>query len=127
MQLLTLEQVLTLHQQIIEQSGGATGIRDRSILESALAQPYMSYDGEDLYPTLIEKVAALGFSLINNHPFVDGNKRIGHAAIEVTLLMNGYEIQADVDTQETVILSMAASEMNRESFLKWLQRHVAPR
>ncbi len=127
MQLLTLEQVLTLHQQIIEQSGGATGIRDRGILESALAQPYISYDGQDLYPTLIEKVAALGFSLINNHPFVDGNKRIGHAAIEVMLLMNGYEIQADVDTQETVILSMAASEMSRESFLKWLQRHVAPR
>lgn len=127
MQLLTLEQVLTLHQGIIEQSGGATGIRDRGILESALAQPYMSYDGQDLYPTLIEKVAALGFSLINNHPFVDGNKRIGHAAIEVTLLMNGYEIQADVDTQETVILSMAASEMSRESFLEWLQRHVISR
>jgi len=87
----------------------------------------MSYDGQDLYPTLIEKVAALGFSLINNHPFVDGNKRIGHAAIEVTLLMNGYEIQADVDTQETVILFMAASEMSRESFLEWLQRHVISR
>ena len=127
MQLLTLEQVLTLHQRIIEQSGGATGIRDRGILESALAQPYMSYDGQDLYPTLIEKVAALGFSLINNHPFVDGNKRIGHAAIEVTLLMNGYEIQASVDTQETVILAMAAGKMDRESFLEWLQEHVAPR
>jgi len=127
MQLLTLEQVLTLHQGIIEQSGGATGIRDRGILESALAQPYMSYDGQDLYPTLIEKVAALGFSLINNHPFVDGNKRIGHAAIEVTLLMNGYEIQADVDTQETVILSMAASEMSREAFLEWLQKHIVSR
>jgi len=127
MQLLTLEQVLTLHQRVIEQSGGATGIRDRGILESALAQPYMSYDGQDLYPTLIEKVAALGFSLINNHPFVDGNKRIGHAAIEVTLLMNGYEIQASVDTQETVILAMAAGKMDRESFLEWLQEHVAPR
>ena len=127
MQLLTLEQVLTLHQRVIEQSGGATGIRDRGILESALAQPYMSYDGQDLYPTLIEKVAALGFSLINNHPFVDGNKRIGHAAIEVTLLMNGYEIQASVDTQETVILAMAAGKMDRESFLEWLQKHVAPR
>ncbi len=80
-----------------------------------------------MYPTLIEKVAALGFSLINNHPFVDGNKRIGHVAIEVTLLMNGYEIQADVDTQETVILAMAASKMNRESFLEWLQKHVVSR
>jgi death-on-curing protein len=58
----------------------------------------MSYTGQELYPTLIEKVAALGFSLINNHPFVDGNKRIGHATMEVTLLMNSFEIQADVDT-----------------------------
>jgi death-on-curing protein len=105
MQLLTLEQILILQKRVIEQSGGAAGIRDKGILESALAQPSMSYGGQDLYPTLIEKVAALGFSLINNHPFVDGNKRIGHAAIEVTLLMNGYEIQADVDTQETVAYS----------------------
>jgi len=124
MKLLRLEQVLILHQRVIEQSGGSIGIRDKGILESALAQPYMTYGGQELYPTLIEKVAALGFSLINNHPFVDGNKRIGHIAIEVTLLMNGYEIQAEVDTQETVILAVAASDMSRESFLEWLQNHV---
>lgn len=72
----------------------------------------------ELYPTLIEKekVAALGFSLINNHPFVDGNKRIGHAALEVILLMNGYEIKADVDSQEAVIVAVAASKMNRQDF-----------
>jgi death-on-curing protein len=87
----------------------------------------MSYAGQDLYPTLIEKVAALGFSLINNHPFIDGNKRIGHAVIEVTLLMNGYEIQADVDIQETIILAVASSDMNRESFLEWLQKHIVSR
>ena len=125
--LLTLEQVLLLHKRIIEQSGGSTGIRNQGLLESALAQPCVSYAGQELYPSLIEKVTALGFSLINNHPFVDGNKRIGHAAIEVTLLMNGYEIQADVDTQEAVILAVAASKMNRESFLEWLQRDVVQR
>ena len=124
MQLLTLEQILKLHQRIIEESGGGTGIRDKDILESAVAQPEMSYGGQDLYPTLIEKVSALGFSLINNHPFIDGNKRIGHAAIEVTLLMNSYEIHADVDTQEALILAVAASEMNRVSFFEWLQKHV---
>lgn len=127
MQLLTLEQILKLHKRVIEQSGGSIGIRDRGGLESALAQPYMSYADRDLYSTLIEKVAALSFSLINNHPFVDGNKRIGHAAVEVTLLMNGYEIQADVDRQESVILAVAASEMNRQSFLEWLQEHVVKR
>jgi len=125
--LLTLEQVLLLHKRIIEQSGGSTGIRNQGLLESALAQPCVSYAGQELYPSLIEKVTALGFSLINNHPFVDGNKRIGHAAIEVILLMNGYEIQADVDTQEAVILAVAASKMNRESFLEWLQRDVVQR
>ena len=72
-------------------------------------------------------MAALGFSVINNHPFIDGNKRIGHAVIEVTLLMNGYEIQADVDIQETIILAVASSDMNRESFLEWLQKHIVSR
>jgi len=127
MQLLTLEQVLKLHKRVIEQSGGAMGVRNQEGLESALAQPRMSYADQELYPTLIEKVAALGFSLINNHPFVDGNKRIGHAALEVTLLMNGYEIQADVDSQEAVILAVAASKMNRQDFLEWLQEHVVLR
>ena len=125
--LVTLEQILILHQRVIEETGGAIGIRDQGILESALAQPLMSYAGQELYPTLIEKVAALGFSLINNHPFVDGNKRIGHATMEVTLLMNGFEIQADVDTQEVVILAVAASEMDRQSFLEWLHNHVVQR
>jgi death-on-curing protein len=106
------------------QSGGASGIHDTGILESALAQPDMSYAGEALYPALIDKVAALGFSLINNHPFIDGNKRMGHAAIEVTLLMNGYEIQADVNVQETIILAVAAGEMKREEFLGWLRSIV---
>lgn len=87
----------------------------------------MSFADQELYPTLIEKVAALGFSLISNHPFVDGNKRIGHAAIEATLLMNGYEIQANVDAQERVILAVAASEMDRQSLLQWLQAHVVQR
>ena len=127
MQLLTLEQVLKLHKRVIEQSGGAIGVRNQEGLESALAQPRMSYADQELYPTLIEKVAALGLSLINNHPFVDGNKRIGHAALEVTLLMNGYEIQADVDSQEAVILAVAASKMNRQDFLEWLQEHVVLR
>ena len=127
MVLLTQAQVLTLHQRIIAQSEGADGVRDVGALESAIAQPEMSYDEQDLYPTLIDKVGALGFSLINNHPFVDGNKRIGHAAIEVTLLMNGYEIKASTDAQEIIILAVAAGEMNRAGFLHWLQQHVVLR
>lgn len=127
MKRLTLEQLLILHQRVIQQSGGASGIRDKGILESALAQPEMSYGGQALCPTIIEKVAALGYSLIQNHPFIDGNKRIGHAAMEVTLLMNGYKIHADVDTQEAVIMAVASSKMNRELFLQWLQQHIVAR
>ena len=80
MRFLKLNEVLYLHQQLLKQSGGTDGIRDLGALESAIAQPQMTFDGVDLYPTLIDKTAALGFSLINNHPFVDGNKRIGQAA-----------------------------------------------
>jgi death on curing protein len=118
---LSLDQVLHLQQRILAQSGGTPGVRDLAGLESALAQPAMSFGGEDLYPDLIAKAATLGFSLIANHPFVDGNKRIGHAAMEVALLMNGLEIRADVDEQERVILAVAAGEMQREMFTDWLR------
>jgi death on curing protein len=97
-----------LHRQIIEQSGGALGVRDLRALESALAQPRMTFGGDDLYPTLVDKAAALGFSLVMNHPFVDGNKRTGHAAMETFLILNGLEISASVDEQEQVILSLAS-------------------
>jgi death-on-curing protein len=85
---LVLIEVIELHRQIIEQSGGSLGIRDLGAVESALAQPRMTFGGEELYPTLVDKAAAIGFSLIMNHPFIDGNKRIGHAAMEVFLVMN---------------------------------------
>lgn len=71
--------------------GGILGLRDRGSLESAVAQPEMTFDGDDLYPTITDKAAALGYSLIQNHPFLDGNKRAGHATMEVFLLLNGYD------------------------------------
>ncbi len=83
---LTLGEVVELHRRLLLASGGAAGIRDIRLLESALAQPAATFDGADLHPTLVDKAAALGFSLVANHPFVDGNKRIGHAAMEVFLL-----------------------------------------
>jgi death-on-curing protein len=127
MRYLTLPEALTLHDQVMAQSGGAVGVFSLPALESALAQPRMTFGGEDLYPTLVEKAAALGHSLIANHPFVDGNKRTGHAAMEVFLMMNGLEIQASVDEQERVILQVAAGEMKREEFTEWLREHVKAR
>lgn len=124
MRYLTLNEILELYQRIMEQSGGSAGIHNLDALESALAQPRMTFGGEELYTTLVEKTAALGFSLIKNHPFVDGNKRTGHAAMETFLVLNGYEIDAAVDEQEKVILQVASGELGREEFTDWLRNHV---
>lgn len=124
MRFLTLGELIELHRRIIEQSGGADGIRDLGLAESALAQPQMSFGGAELYPTLAEKAAALCFSLVMNHPFVDGNKRIGHAAMETFLVMNGFELNAGVEDSEAVILRLAAGELERASFTEWVVEHV---
>lgn len=121
---LTLIEILELHRRILEQSGGASGIRDMGLLESALSQPRMTFGGEDLYPSVLEKAAALGFSIIMNHPFVDGNKRTGHAATETFLVLNGLEINASVDEQEGMVLTIASGKLEREIFVEWLQQHT---
>ena len=125
MRLLSLAEVIELHRRIIDSSGGSHGIRDRGALESSVAQPRMSFDGQDLYPNLVEKVAALGSSLVQNHPFIDGNKRIGHAALEVTLVLSGFELNASVDEQEKIILDLAAGQLTREEFTDWTRSRVA--
>jgi death-on-curing protein len=124
MRYLGLGDILELYRRIMEETGGATGVRDLNGLQSALAQPRMTFEGNDLYPSVAAKAAALGFSLIMNHPFLDGNKRVGHAAMELFLLMNGQEIAAAVDEQQEAILRVAKGEMRREEFLNWLELHM---
>jgi death-on-curing protein len=124
MRYLAFEEIITLHAKVIAQSGGILGLRDRAALESAVAQPEMTFAGDDLYPTIAEKSAALGHSLIQNHPFLDGNKRVGHAAMEVFLVLNGYEIRAPVDEQEQIILIVASGGMSRSEFGEWLKTKV---
>jgi death-on-curing protein len=123
---LSLAEVLELHRRLIERSGGADGLRDLGALQSAVAQPWASFGGADLYPSLEEKATALGFSLIRNHAFVDGNKRVGHAAMAVFLLLNGRELVANVDEAERAIVGVAASELQREELLAWVRGHVRP-
>ena len=124
MRYLTLGEVVRLHQMLIESSGGASGIRDLGLLDSALAQPRATFDGRDLHPEVLEKAAALCTSLVQNHPFVDGNKRVGHAAMATFLNLNGVEIVAAVDEQEQLILSLAAGDQGRESMVAWLMNHT---
>src|SRR5204863_6365000 len=116
-----IDEVLVLHERIIDTSGGSRGVRYSAGLESAIAQPQMTFEGVDLYPTIIQKAAALGYSLIMNHPFVDGNKRIGHAAMEVMLVLNGRQLLADVDEQERIVLSVASGAMSRDDLARWLE------
>ena len=121
-----LGQVFELHRRIIEQSGGVPGILNLAALESAVQQPRMTFWGKDLYTTLVEKVTALAFSIIRHHPFLDGNKRTGHAAMEVFMVLNGHEIQASVDEAEEVILRVASGAMEREEFAAWIELHLHP-
>jgi death-on-curing protein len=124
---LSVNDVITLYRRVMAQSGGLMGIRSFPALESAVMQPRATFDGTELYPSLIEKAAILGYMLIQNHPFVDGNKRIGHAAMEVFLLINGYEIQAGVDDQEQLILGVASGTIGKEPLTTWLETHTVQR
>jgi death-on-curing protein len=124
MRYLTLVEVLELHEAVVASSGGARGIRDIGALESAVSQPRLTFGQADLYPDIISKAAALCFSLIMNHAFVDGNKRVGHAAMEVFLVLNGLEIAATVEEQERIILDLASGRLTREELTAWVSDHV---
>jgi death-on-curing protein len=86
----------------------------------------MTFGGQDLYPDLATKAAALGFSLIQNHPFLDGNKRVGHAALDTFLLLNGHELANPVDEAERVVLGVAVGTLDREGFTNWVRRAILP-
>jgi death-on-curing protein len=126
MRYLSLGEIVSLHQALLQQSGGADGIRDLGMLESALVQPRATCGGADLHPTLISKAAALAFSLAMNHPFIDGNKRVAHAAMEVFLIPNGLEIAGTIDEQERMMLDLADGRLTREQLSIWLEGHTKP-
>ncbi len=126
MRYLSLGVVLELHRRIVAASGGSSGLRDLGALESAISQPRMTFEGADLYPDLVSKAAALGFSLIMNHPFVDGNKRVGHAALETFLVLNGLELDASVNAAEAMILDVAAGRSSRDQFERWVRDAIRP-
>src|SRR5437867_13026919 len=128
MRYLTLGEVVALHRAILESSGGVAGIRDLGALESALAQPRATFEGTDLHSSLHAKAkaAALAFSLALNHPFLDGNKRVAHAAMEALLMLNGFELLATVDDQERLMLDLAAGHLTREHLAEWIEKHLKP-
>lgn len=119
---LTKEQVISIHSSLVEATGGTDGVRDDKLLESALEAPFQTFGGNDLYPALIQKAARLGYSLISNHPFVDGNKRIGIHTMLVFLALNGVEIECTQKELIDIGLSLADGSMNAEQLLIWLSR-----
>lgn len=124
MRVLTKSQVLHLHQDIINVSGGSSEIRDEGLLDSALNAPFQTFEGTDLYPTILEKAARLGYGLIKNHPFVDGNKRIGTHTMLVFLAINHMELEYTDRELIDLILDIASGAKNEPQLFNWLQKHI---
>ena len=114
------EKVLSLHEMLTRETGGSAALRDASLLQSALASAFATFDGKELYPTVEEKAARIGFSLIANHAFVDGNKRIGMLVAFTLLEVNGIHPHPSCDEFARVGLAVAAGEMGYEAFLAWI-------
>lgn len=117
------EKVLLLHQIMAEATGGDVGLRDEALLESAIENIYLTFDGIELYPSKEEKAARLGYSLISNHAFVDGNKRIGIYVMLSFLELNGIRISADNNDVYTLGMSVADGSANYEVILDWIKEH----
>lgn len=117
------EKVLLLHQIMAEATGGSVGVRDNDLLESALENCFATFDGIELYPTKEEKGARLGYSLISNHAFVDGNKRIGVYIMLSFLEINGIRIDASNDDIVNIGLSVADGSMKYDDLLEWVRNH----
>lgn len=123
---ITKEQVLLLHKSIFERYGGSYGVRDENLLDSALEAPFQTFAGQDLYPNDLDKIVRLGYGLIGNHPFHDGNKRIGALALLTLLELNGYKINATNKEFADVIYGVASGsqEVDYETFLAWVEQHT---
>lgn len=122
---LSLEQVDDLHATQIEHYGGSGGLRDRGALEAALARPAMTFGGEDLYPDMAAKAAAMMHSLVMNHPYVDGNKRVGAHAALLFLATNGYQAEITPKELEEITLTVARGEVDAEALAIWFRQRIS--
>lgn len=123
MKILKKHQILLLHDQLIDETGGSHGLRDESLLESAISSPFQEFPSFSPYPTIQQKAARLGYSLVMNHPFIDGNKRIGAHAMLTLLSLNGIEIACTQEELAEIILEVAASKLGYQDLLAWLLDH----
>lgn len=123
MKKLSKEQVLMLHAELLRETGGAEGLRDEELLDSALNAPFQSFGDTDVFPSLQQKGARLGYGLICNHAFVDGNKRIGTHVMLVFLALNGIELEYTQEGLSDMVLGVASGELQFEDMVKWIIKH----
>ncbi|MFO7698507.1 MAG: type II toxin-antitoxin system death-on-curing family toxin [Anaerolineae bacterium] len=126
MEYLTLHEVLLLHARLIQRTGGAPGLRDLGLLESELARMRATFEGADLYPGLWLKGAVLLHALCQNHPFVDGNKRVAFAAVGLFVEINGYALRATHDQAQTLMRAVATAQIDVEGIAAWLSQQTGP-
>ena len=124
---LTSEHVVAIHEDQIRRYGGGLGVRDIGLLQSAMAQPRASFGGEWLHPTLFDMAAAYLFHLVENHPFLDGNKRVGTATTIVFLELNHIEINADETELADFVLEVAQGRINKSAIAEFLRSHATER
>lgn len=122
--MISLKLAKELNEIIAKASGGSAGIRDSGSLLSALNRPFQTFDGQDLNPTAIEKSAAIVESIIINHPFIDGNKRMGYAFMRLLLSEEGYEIKASENETYNFIIAIAEGKMNSEEIINWIKNNI---
>jgi len=122
---LSKEQVLMLHEQLIVETGGSQGVRDEGLLESALAAPFQTYGGVAAFPSLQQKAARLGYGLVKNHPFVDGNKRTGAHIMLIFLALNGIELNYSQEELVDIILFIASGQLGYNELFDWILAHEA--
>ena len=121
---ISAEDVILIHSRVIEGSGGLDGLRDRDGLEAAVSAPMQTFDGKELYPTDLEKIARLGFGLASNHAFVDGNKRIGAMMTQLLLKWNGYDLTLHTGELAEMFIAIADGTAKEKDLLDWITRHL---
>ncbi len=123
MNVLSKEQILKLHASLIEATGGSGGVRDEGMLDLALNNPFQSFGGMELYPSIQAKAARLCFGLVKNHAMLDGNKRLGAHVMLVFLALNGYELSYSQKELSDVILALASGDIGEKEILQWIIEH----
>ena len=122
--MINIEIVKYFHSILIDEFGGSTGIRDLNALNAAIQRPYSTFDGKDLYPTIYDKAAALVESLVKNHAFIDGNKRIGYVMLRFFLMESGYDLSASQTDKYNFIIEISKGNLDLDSIKKWIVQNA---